>query len=242
MLRRVNGMAPVPDLVPSLAHLPKIREFFDKEYARHDRYWWRGENRYSTNPQHHTGFNATWLAEAARRGPGRALDLGTGEGADAIKLAKLGYQVDAIDLSAVACEKTARFARAEGVHVTVRNEAIETAPLRRAAYDLVLMNGCLHYVRDKVKVLRRILAASASETMHVVTIFSTATPIPAEHSIIPVFPKDEGGVIERFYRDWRMLLRSYERHRDERSHPGFGPHIHSHVKLIVARDHETEGL
>ena len=89
----------------------------------------RGENRYSTSPADHTTFNAAWLAAAIRHGPGRALDLGAGEGADAIRLAKLGYRVDAVDLSAVACEKAEWFAHAEGVSISVRNEPIETVDL-----------------------------------------------------------------------------------------------------------------
>jgi SAM-dependent methyltransferase len=89
----------VPYPSTSLAHVPLIRDFFDRQYAAYDRYWWRDGNRYSTSPADHTSFNAAWLAEAARRRPGRALDLGAGEGADSIRLARLGYQVDAIEIS-----------------------------------------------------------------------------------------------------------------------------------------------
>jgi SAM-dependent methyltransferase len=234
----------VPEIATSLDHLAAIRAFFDGQYAAHDRYWWRGTNRYSTQPDDHTAFNAAWLAEAARRGPGRALDLGAGEAADAIRLAKLGYQVDAIEVSAVACEKAERFVRAEGVCVNIRNEPIETAELAAACYDLVLMNGCLHYVRDKEPVLRRVLAASAPSTVHAVAVFSTATPIPAEHAVIPVFPDDEDGIVERFYQGWSLLMHAWERGREDHAHPGFGSHVHSHVKLVAARiptPAQTEG-
>jgi len=71
----------VPDSAPalSLGHVPAVRDFFDRQYAAHDRYWWRGDNRYSTSPADHTAFNAAWLTAAAHRGPGRALDLGAAE-------------------------------------------------------------------------------------------------------------------------------------------------------------------
>ncbi len=124
----------------------------------------------------------------------------------------------------------------------MRNEPIETAALTGATYDLVLMNGSLHYVRDKESVLRRVLLASAPDAVHAVTVFSTATPVPAEHAAIPVFPDDEGGTVERFYQSWRILLCAHERNRAEHSHPGFAPHAHSHVKLIAARTlAQTEG-
>jgi SAM-dependent methyltransferase len=225
----------VSDPTCALTHVSAVREFFDRQYAAHDRYWWRGLNRYDTSPAAHTEFNATWLTAAAGRGPGRALDLGAGEGADAIRLARLGYHVDAIEVSPVACEKAERFARAERVRVSIRNEPIETAAFGEGVYDLVLMNGCLHYVCDKTAVLRRVLSASSAEAVHAVAVFSTATPIPVEHAVIPVFPDDEDGTVEQFYRGWRTLLRLHERGRAEHSHPGFAPHRHSHVKLVAAR-------
>lgn len=97
------------------------------------------------------------------------------------------------------------------------------------------MNGSLHYIRDKRHVLRRMSEASAPNAVHAVSVFSTATPIPDEHSVITVFPDDEDGVVEHFHRDWTTLYHAYERGRGEHSHPGFGPHAHSHIKLITAR-------
>jgi 2-polyprenyl-3-methyl-5-hydroxy-6-metoxy-1,4-benzoquinol methylase len=226
---------PEPGIPAYLDHLPQVQAFFDRQYATHERYWWGGENRYSIDAGVHTSFHATLLAAAALRGPGMALDLGAGEGADAIRLAKLGYQVDAVDVSAVACEKIARFARSQGVRINVRNEPIETARLPQAAYDLILMNGCLHYVCDKIHVLRRVLASSTPEAVHAIALFSTVTPVPAEHAVVPVFPDSEGGVVESFYRDWAVLLHAREHARSEHSHPGFSPHVHSYIKLIAAR-------
>jgi hypothetical protein len=137
-------------------------------------------------------------------------------------------------VSPVACEKTLRFARAENVNVTARCEPVETANLE-GPYNLVLMNGSLHYVRDKDALLTRIAGASAPYAVHAVALFSTATPVPAGHAVIPVFPDDEDGTVERFYRDWRFLHRSRERGRAEHSHPGLDPHVHSHIKLVTAR-------
>jgi hypothetical protein len=36
-------------------------------------------------------------------------------------------------------------------------------------------------------------------------------------------------------KDWDMLLLAHEQQRREHSHPGFAPHVHSHIKLIAAR-------
>jgi hypothetical protein len=182
-----------PRFAAAPGYLPPVRDFFDRQYAAHDRYWWRGANRYSTDPADHTAFNAAWLTAAAQRGPGRALDLGC--------------------------------------------EPIETASLE-GNYDVVLMNGCLHYVSDKNSVLTRVTTVSAADAVHAVAVFSTATPIPSEHAVIPTFPDEEGGTVEQFYNGWRARLRFYERDRAEHSHPGFAPHAHSHIKLIAERQPE----
>ncbi|MEY9912832.1 hypothetical protein ABIA35_009099 [Catenulispora sp. MAP12-49] len=39
--------------------------------------------------------------------------------------------------------------------------------------------------------------------------------------------------MEDFYQDGKRLLYALERDSPERSHPGFGVHQHSHIKLIT---------
>jgi SAM-dependent methyltransferase len=72
--------------------------FWDERY-RSARQVWSGD----PNPQ--------LVAEVAGRPPGRALDVGCGEGADAIWLAQRGWVVVAADISSVALERGARHAR-----------------------------------------------------------------------------------------------------------------------------------
>jgi SAM-dependent methyltransferase len=72
--------------------------FWDERYRSAERVW-------SGNP------NPQLVAEVAGRPPGRALDVGCGEGADAIWLAREGWSVLAADISGVALERAARHAR-----------------------------------------------------------------------------------------------------------------------------------
>lgn len=59
--------------------------------------------------------NPQLVAEAQDLKPGKALDLGCGEGGDAIWLAKQGWTVTALDVSAVALERAAAHADEAGV-------------------------------------------------------------------------------------------------------------------------------
>jgi uncharacterized OsmC-like protein len=71
--------------------------------------------------------------------PGRALDLGTGEGRNAVWLAEQGWQVTAVDFSRVALERAAEVARRTGVPVEwVQADLAEYAP-EAGAFDLVVI-------------------------------------------------------------------------------------------------------
>ena len=81
--------------------------FWDARYASAPAIW-SGE----PNPQ--------LVAEVAELTPTTALDVGCGEGADAVWLAEHGWQVTALDISRVALERAAGHARAAGPEVAQR--------------------------------------------------------------------------------------------------------------------------
>ena len=72
--------------------------------------------------------NGRLKAEVAGLTPGRALDVGCGEGADAIWLARSGWTVTAIDISEVALSRAREAARLADVAVNwVRGDALQTS-------------------------------------------------------------------------------------------------------------------
>ncbi|MEV5751562.1 class I SAM-dependent methyltransferase [Actinoallomurus sp. NPDC052308] len=211
-----------------------VAQFFQAAYGRNERYWWTVPQRYSTDPEdHHASvITRSVLRYARSRPPGRALDLGSGEGADAIRLALLGWQVDAVEISGAGAEKIERFARDTGVEVTVHHTDARayTAPAR---YDLIVCNGLLHYLPDKEEVIRSMQAMTHPGGANAISCWSTFTPVPRSHRIVPTYPDDEDGVITRLYRDWRRPLHYFERNRLEASHDDMGEHVHSHIKMLA---------
>ncbi len=87
------------------------------------------EDRYAARDAIWSGrVNPQLAIEAADLEPGRALDVGSGEGADAIWLAERGWSVTGIDFSTVALERAAKHAATAGVsertewrHIDVRS-------------------------------------------------------------------------------------------------------------------------
>ena len=100
-------------------------EFWDGFYRERERVW-------SGKP------NAALVREIGLVAPGRALELGCGEGADAIWLAQRGWTVTGVDVSAVALERAARHAEEAGVAdrtTWVQRDLAEWEP--DSEYDLV---------------------------------------------------------------------------------------------------------
>ena len=64
--------------------------------------------------------NAQLVAQTADLAPAEALEAGCGEGADAIWLARQGWTVTAVDVSAVALERAADYAVAAGDEIARR--------------------------------------------------------------------------------------------------------------------------
>lgn len=103
-------------------------EFWEERYRSHEAVWSR-----AANPQ--------LVAETSDLPSGMALDVGSGEGADALWLAQRGWHVTAVDFSATALQRGATHAEAIGAEVAeritwVRADLATWAPAH-ASFDLV---------------------------------------------------------------------------------------------------------
>lgn len=209
----------------------RIRDFFNGNYGRQERYWWKNDNRYSISEDDHTPYYAAILKEAKAIGKGRVLDLGAGEGADSIRLAKLGFLVDSVEMSPVGADKIRNYAKEAGCDINVICDDIENF-IPNHKYEIVMCNGVLHYVKNKLNVVSMMKEVTKLGGINCISLFSDYTEIPKCHQIVPVFPDSEGGIIEQSYEDWDNLFLKYDREKPEQSHDGMEPHIHSYIKRI----------
>ncbi len=100
---------------------------WDARYSERDGARWSGRP------------NGRLFAEVADLTPGRALDVGCGEGADAIWLARSGWTVTAIDISEVAMSRAREAAELAGAVVEwVCGDALQI-PFPAGSFDLVSM-------------------------------------------------------------------------------------------------------
>ena len=125
---------------------------WDRRYAGADLVWTAEPNRFV-------------VAELADLRPGRALDLGAGEGRNAVWLASRGWRVTAVDFSAVGLGKGRRLAQAHGVAVDWICADLRDYQPEAQWFQLVLVAYLQLRAADLDGVLRRAAAALAPEGM-----------------------------------------------------------------------------
>jgi SAM-dependent methyltransferase len=216
--------------------LMRVSDYFDGVYSSHERYWWRDPVRYDPNPDAYPRSLLTQLTLRLLRDrpQGRALDLGAGEGSDAIRLALLGYHVDAVEMSAIAAKKIRAFAAQADAKVRVfTSDILDFRP--DGLYDVVICNGVLHYVENKNRAISLMQEATCPGGINVISLWSTHTPVPECHEIVPVYCDDEQGLVTRSYQDWVTEFIYFERNKAETAHSDLPEHRHSHLKLIATK-------
>ncbi|TQM14901.1 class I SAM-dependent methyltransferase [Pseudonocardia kunmingensis] len=127
-------------------------QFWDEFYAAEERIW-------SGNA------NPLLVQEVEAFPPGTALDLGCGEGADAIWLARNGWRVTAVDIAGEALRRGAEHAREAGVADAVRWERHDLSrSFPDGEFDLVsaqFLHSPVAREGERDAILRRAAAAVA---------------------------------------------------------------------------------
>jgi SAM-dependent methyltransferase len=123
------------------------REDWDRRYAAVENLWAARPNRFL-------------VAEVAALPPGRALDLASGEGQNAIWLAGIGWDVTAVDYSEVAIAKARARAERDGMEARFVCADLMSYVPEAGAFDLVLLLY-LHIPPDQ----RRTALARATDAL-----------------------------------------------------------------------------
>ncbi|MDF2444656.1 MAG: hypothetical protein JWR01_2859 [Subtercola sp.] len=113
-----------PMIAPAEGGSAAAEAVWDERYSGLDQLW-------SGEP------NGTLLAEMAGLAVGSVLDVGCGEGADALWLAGQGWRVTALDVSRVALDRAEAEGRRRGVDVHWLFSGLVEAALPAQSFDLV---------------------------------------------------------------------------------------------------------
>ncbi|WP_422746390.1 class I SAM-dependent methyltransferase [Mycobacterium sp. WMMD1722] len=184
-------------------------EFWEGHYGAAERVW--------------SGRVNARLAEIAENlTPGTALDVGCGEGADAIWLAQRGWRVVGVDVSPTALRRAAEDAAAAGVAERISFQRHDlTADIPAGRFDLVSAQF-FHapYEWDREAILRRLAESVAAGGRLLVVDHASAPPgmaddhhhdFPSAHEVVEKLALDpacwERVRVEAVERDSVILLR-----------------------------------
>ena len=192
---------------------------WDERYAAQEQIW-------SGRP------NAALVREVADLPPGRALDVGCGEGADAVWLAGRGWDVTALDVSQVALQRAAAAAEQAGVRVRWVHAGFLEAGLPEAGFELVSAQyPVLRRTPDDVAERALLAAVAPGGTLLVVH----HADVDAEHSRSHGFDPDDyvaPADVARVLGDgWRVEV---DERRPREVSGGQGAH-HTHDLVLRAR-------
>jgi SAM-dependent methyltransferase len=192
---------------------------WDKRYADAEHLW-------SGEP------NGALVAEISDLQPGAALDVGCGEGADAIWLASRGWRVMAIDVSTTALQRAAAAAERSHAEVNWTLAGLLDAPLLRSGFDLFsAMYPALLHTPDHDGERRLIGAVAPLGHLLVVHHADVDIEQAKAHGFDPTDYVSVGDVALLLDEDWQVAL---DERRPRSVHAGAGAG-HSHDIVLHAQ-------
>lgn len=182
------------DALAGFTHTPRTESPYQVWYSEPDYYW-------GTEPSS-LCLRIIGLLPPVR--PYRLLDVGCGEGKDAVFMARCGYDVTAFDIAKAGIDKARRLADQAKVYVNAFVADVnDYRP--NGEYDVVFSSGVLHYIRPGLRgeIFQSYRQHTAPGGIHAMNVF-VQKPF-----IAPPPEKEESygwhsGELFALYRDWRF--------------------------------------
>ncbi|WP_025679320.1 helix-turn-helix domain-containing protein [Paenibacillus polymyxa] len=163
----------------------------------------------------------------------KLLDIGCGEGKDAVFFARNGYDVTAFDVSDAGIEKTKKLAEKIGVHVNVFKADILDYRLD-THFDVIFSSGVLHYIKPEFRkeIFGNYKQYTNPNGLHIFNVFVNKPFIAPPPEKEPNAYKWYSGELLTHYHDW-FIEDSSEVIFDCNS-SGI-PHKHAMTKIIAQK-------
>ncbi len=167
----------------------------------------------------------------------KLLDLGCGEGRNAVYLAKNGFDVNGLDLSRIGLEKMQRYAKEAGVSVKEIQADIVSCQLTNT-YDVIFSAGTLHYLPPETRNnhFQNYKDHTASNGINAFSVLVAKPFIPRAPDSEETGHLYKSGELISYYWDWEILHCKEEIFDCTSSGV---PHRHV-VDRIIARRHRND--
>jgi tellurite methyltransferase len=165
----------------------------------------------------------------------KVLDLGCGEGRNALFLAEHGCEVTAVDISVSGIQKLQHLAASRALSIQTAVQDMRTYTFQEC-FDLIISHGCLHLIaRDEWQPL---LAQCQHYTKlggyNIVVVF-TDRIVPSEDMAEFCVGLFREGELFEYYAKW--ITHRQESYALEHEHPGNIRHTHAINKIVAQKPH-----
>lgn len=165
--------------------------------------------------------------------PSKVLDVGCGEGRNAVYLAELGHVVDAFDLSEAGIVKARTIAEARGLSIRFEVGDIATYRIEKE-YDVIVSTGVLHLPEkvDRDAFMEQMRQCTKPGGYHFIGVFTNRLPATPDNAS---FTKSlfDVGELPSLYADWEIIDHGEGTFQDE--HPGGIHHEHAYERVIARK-------
>jgi tellurite methyltransferase len=161
---------------------------FDEQYKERGFYWSPAPNKYVRSALE---FKKS----------GSVLDLGVGEGRNALFLAKNGFDVTGVDISGEGIKKFKN--NAKKMKVKIKGIVCDIVDFKfDKKYDIILSIATLNFLKkgEIKKIIKKIKENTSPLGLNIITVFTVDNP--GRRPSIYYFDRGE---LKRFYKDWRIL-------------------------------------
>lgn len=166
-------------------------------YSREEYYWGRDPSSLAQRtaallPDDLTGY--------------RLVDIGAGEGRDAVFFAERGAEVTAVEISPAGLEKARRLAAARDVTITTV-EADANDLTFTESFDIVFSTGVVQFIRPAIRdrQFSRFKEATTDEGLHAIFAFVDHPEVPPAPDTTDdqfLFERDE---LQSYYEEWETI-------------------------------------
>jgi tellurite methyltransferase len=163
----------------------------------------------------------------------KALDVGCGEGRNALYLAGLGFQTTAFDISESGIQKIDSMAREKGLVIDTSVCDMRTFQFP-CKFDFIICQGCLHLIERKEwkMMIERMKGFTVTGGVHVVGVFTDTVPEPEDQRglMVGLFKERE---LQEQYKDWDII--ESNAYRFAHTHPGGISHEHAGNDIVARK-------
>ena len=200
----------------------KITSIYEQEYKTEHYYWGLIPSKMC--------FNVLELMPPINRL--KVLDIGCGEGKDAIFFARNGYDVSAFDISTIGLEKLQKLCEQINTFVNTFRADINDYRMK-SKYDILFSSGVLHYIKPKLRkeIFENYKENTNTNGIHIFNVFVEKPFIEAPPENEPnAYPWISGELLT-YYHNWEII--KFEEVIFDCQSSGI-PHKHA-MNIMIAR-------